>query len=85
MENKELTYADLFELLGSLGFEEHSAGTHRRVFEHAETDAVLLFSVASPSQPIRDADYLSAEVHLSAKGLIDEPLETLLRRELLRR
>ena len=85
MEHKGLTYSDLFDLLRSLGFAEHSTGAIRRVFENAETDTVLLFSVASTNEPIRDSDYLSAEVHLSAKGLIDEPLETLLRREPLRR
>jgi hypothetical protein len=85
VDHKELTYAELFELLRSLGFSEHSAAANRRSFEHAATDTVLLFSVNVPTQPVRDADLLSAEVHLLAKGLIDGPLDAMLLREAVRR
>ena len=81
MDHKEPTYADLFNLLRSLEFSEHTTGASRKIFEHAATDTVLLFSVATQDQTVRDADYVSAQVHLLAKGLIGGPLEILLRRE----
>ena len=76
------TYAELFAFLASLGFEESSTDQFERVFEHSDSDAVLMFSLTrgtDEQSPVRPADLLSAEVHLRGNALISEPLEGLVR------
>ena len=78
MSRDKATYRTLFNLLVSLGFSEYVIGeSKRRTFVHLETDTLLLFG-RQPSDEVTSADILSTEVHLVGKGLIDQPLETLI-------
>lgn len=80
MNAKPPTYEELYTFLKSLGFNEGSRGpspNSPRVFRHAETDTVLAFG-RDESETITAADLLSADVHLHGKGIVDQPLESLL-------
>jgi hypothetical protein len=76
---KTSTYRNLFDLLVSLGFSERTleGPKNSRSFTHAQTNTVLLFRRAANEQ-VTPADTLSTEVHLQGKGIITEPLETVL-------
>lgn len=78
MNDATVTYRSLFELLESLGFQQHPGKVRpqARVFFHEPTDTVLAFGRA-PDEPVTPADLLSTEVHLQAKGIVDQPLESL--------
>ena len=80
MSAAKITYTKLFSILRSLGFREErpvEPGGHLpRVFVHEATDTVLLFRDGG-RETISSADQLSTEVHLQAKRITDEPLETL--------
>ncbi len=80
MKKGKLTYKNLFALLMSLGFiEETEEGSGRqgaRVFFHEPTETILLFRNKG-SQEVSPADILSTEVHLQAKGIVRQPLESL--------
>ena len=78
MRRGKTTYQDLFDVLKSLGFAERLDGdSNRRAFLHSETETLLLFG-RRPDDQVTSADMLSAEVHLTGNGLIDQPLESLL-------
>lgn len=73
-----MTYEDLFALLVSLGFRSvPSTQPGPQGFIHDDTGSILLYRGAA-GETIRPADLLSTEVHLHARGIIDEPLESLL-------
>ena len=87
MDAAPLTYNRLFALLVSLGFEEESpAGAARkapRVFVHEPTETVLMFRNAT-GEAVSPADVLSTEVHLQARNLVDQSLESLVRAQPVR-
>ena len=82
MVDARVMYKDLFGLLVSLGFRDKScddtAGSEPRAFVHESTDTILLYRNA-PTDWVSAADVLSTEVHLRGKGIVDQPLETLMR------
>lgn len=81
MNEKYPTYQELFSLLASLGFMEtppSESPAAPRVFHHAETDTILAFG-RKAGELVTPADLLSADVHLQGKGIVDQPLESLLR------
>ncbi|TWU37524.1 hypothetical protein Q31b_43120 [Novipirellula aureliae] len=74
------TYQDLFVLLVSLGFQVKprvKTPRQQRVFLHTHTDTVLAFG-RQPDEVITPADMLSTEVHLQAKGITDQTIDSLL-------
>ena len=74
-----MTYADLFAILASLGFRQEPASgiaAGPRVFFHEATDTILAFCREN-DELVTPADVLSTEVHLHGKGIVDEPLESL--------
>lgn len=79
MNEKHVTYQQLYALLKSLGFEQHPSDIRpqARVFFHGPTDTLLAFG-RDPNEQVTPADLLSADVHLQAKGIVDEPLDILL-------
>ena len=56
---------------------EVAAVTNRHVFCHAPTDTILAFG-RQTGELVTPADMLSTEVHLHARGISEEPLESLL-------
>ena len=74
-----ITYQNLFLVLESLGFTRMptAAATNRHVFYHASTDTILAFG-RHPGDLVTPADMLSTEVHLHARGITEESLESLL-------
>ena len=79
MDAAQLTYKNLFAFLESLGFREEppsTAANEPRVFVHDRTDTVLLFRDAA-GEIVTPADILSTEVHLHAKNIVDQPLESM--------
>ncbi len=80
MDATPITYSKLFALLTSLGFKEESqakaARKEPRVFIHDPTETVLIFRNAT-SELVTPADVLSTEVHLHARNIADQPLESL--------
>lgn len=80
MDAAKITYKKLFALLISLGFTEESPATvsrkQPRVFIHDPTDTVLVFRNAS-GETVSPADVLSTEVHLHARNIADQSLESL--------
>ena len=79
MTETPITYQNLFMLLVSLGFKRQpgAAATNRHVFCHVPTDTVLAFG-RQTGELVTPADMLSTEVHLHARGISEEPLESLL-------
>ncbi len=80
MNSSSPTYRDLFSLLLSMGFQEKlrtQAPFQHRVFLHAQTDTVLAFG-RQADEKVTSADMLSTEVHLQAKGITDQMIESLL-------
>jgi hypothetical protein len=79
MTETPLTYRNLFLVLESLGFRRlpTAAATNRHVFCHAPTDTILAYG-RHPGELVTAADMLSTEVHLNARGISDERLESLL-------
>lgn len=78
MNDVRITYLNLFTLLQSLGFQEHpsKALPNARVFFHEPTDTILAFGRDAHEQ-VTPADMLSTDVHLHAKGIVDQSLESL--------
>ena len=75
MTESTITYRDLFELLVSLGFSRiEDEGNH--VFHHDPTETVLGYRRGN-DEFVTPADLLSAEVHLSGRGIIERPLNEL--------
>ena len=79
MTETPITYQNLFLVLESLGFTRlpTAAATNRHVFCHAPTDTILAFG-RHPGELATPADMLSTEVHLHARGITEESLESLL-------
>ena len=79
MTETPITYQNLFLVLESLGFTRlpAAAATNRHVFCHAPTDTILAFG-RHPGELATAADMLSTEVHLHARGITEESLESLL-------
>ncbi len=79
MTETPITYQSLFLVLESLGFKRQptAAATNRHVFCHAPTDTILAFG-RQTGELVTAADMLSTEVHLHARGISEEPLESLL-------
>lgn len=80
MNDSPVTYQNLFALLASLGFQEQRSGdptTRQHVFLHKQSDTILAFGRES-KESVTSADMLSTEVHLHARGIADQPLESLL-------
>lgn len=79
MNSAKAKYRSLFDLLLALGFTEEAVigPPATRLFVHAPTDTILPFR-RSHSDEITSADILSTEVHLQGKGIIDQPIESLL-------
>jgi hypothetical protein len=79
MTENPITYQKLFTLLVSLGFKRHpgAAATNRHVFCHEPTDTILAFG-RQTGELVTPADMLSTEVHLHARGISEEPIESLL-------
>lgn len=79
MTETPITYQNLFLVLESLGFTRlpTAAFTNRHVFCHAPTDTILAFGRHS-GELATPADMLSTEVHLHARGITEESLESLL-------
>jgi hypothetical protein len=82
MDTATITYNRLFTLLLSLGFEEESPASavekDPRVFVHEPTETVLMFRNAT-GEVVSPADVLSTEVHLQARNLVNQSLESLVR------
>ena len=74
-----ITYQDLFTLLMSFGFapQPGMATGNRHVFCHAPTDTILVYG-RQAGELVTSADMLSTDVHLHARGISEEPLESLL-------
>ena len=79
MTETPITYQNLFLVLESLGFTRlpTAAATNQHVFCHAPTDTILAFG-RHPGELATPADMLSTEVHLHARGITEESLESLL-------
>ena len=79
MTETPITYQNLFLLLESLEFRRQpTAATERQhVYLHAPTDTILAFG-RHPGDLVTPADMLSTEVHLHARGITEESLESLL-------
>lgn len=80
MDAAPITYKKLFALLTSLGFKEQSPARasrkEPRVFIHDPTKTVLMFRNAT-GETVSPADVLSTEVHLHARNIVNQPLESL--------
>ena len=78
MNDVSINYRSLFALLRSLGFQEHPGKSRpqARVFFHEPTDTILAFG-RNPDELVTPADMLSTEVHLHARGIVEQPLEVL--------
>ena len=70
---------DSFLLLESLGFRRHptAATKDQRVYCHAPTGTILAFG-RHPGDLVTPADMLSTEIHLHARGITEDSLESLL-------
>lgn len=78
MNEKAITYRQLFIILESLGFQQkRSSESPTRIFFHAPTDTILAFG-RKHDDVVTPADILSTEVHLHGRGIVDEPLESLI-------
>ena len=74
---KLISYESLFAYLQNLGFRESSSSEFERVFEHAEANVLLAFSMLDDSnenREVRGADVLSAQFQLQQSGLLDGKL-----------
>ena len=82
MDAAPVTYKKLFALLMSLGFKDESPAEasrkEPRVFIHDPTETVLVFRNAT-SETVSPADALSTEVHLHARNIVNQSLESLVR------
>lgn len=79
---EEPTYEVLFDFLQRLGFEDKSSSTFERVFEHAEMEILLVFSMMdneSVDRPVRGADLTSVEVQLQHHGLLTDSIANAVR------
>ena len=76
-----MTYQRLFALLYSLGFVEQpsmrKSSREPKIFFHSESDTLLMYHGESAGAVV-SADLLSTEMRLQFKGLITEPLDSLL-------
>ncbi|HZN35557.1 MAG TPA: hypothetical protein VFB80_17130 [Pirellulaceae bacterium] len=70
----DITYAELFAFLSSLGFQEFSGSAFDAVWRHPASGAVVVFSLAAPHDAARGADLLSAEIRLQHHGLLEGSL-----------
>ena len=79
MTETPITYQNLFLLLESLGFRRQptTSAKSRHVFCYAPTDTILAFG-RHPGDLATPADMLSTEVHLHARCITEESLESLL-------
>lgn len=79
MTETSITYQNLFLLLESLGFRRQptAATENQHVYCHAPTNTILAFG-RQPGDLVTPADMLSTEVHLHARGITEESLESLL-------
>jgi hypothetical protein len=69
----QISYAELFEYLRELGFEDRSPYPLQRVFEHKQRGMVLAFSMLddpATERPVRPADITSVEFRLQQEGLL---------------
>lgn len=82
MDAAPITYKKLFALLMSLGFKEESLAEasrkEPRVFVHDPTETVLMFRNTT-GETVSPADVLSTEVHLHARNIVNQSLESLVR------
>lgn len=77
----QLTYRQLFALLRELGFIEAASKGPDRVFQHADTGVILVYSSwHGLDDAVISADLVSTERHLCEKLLIVESLQTALHR-----
>jgi hypothetical protein len=75
-----ITYGQLFAFLRNFGFEEASPGTADRVFRHADSGTLLVFSLMhDEGDRVANADLVSTERFLRTKQLIAEPLTDAVR------
>ena len=71
--NSKPTYADLFILLESLGFEVIPAQSESAYF-HKPTESLLRFPSTDMQSPVATADLVSVQVRLHENGLISQEL-----------
>lgn len=77
VNEKTITYGQLFDVLESLGFQQKAPCTSpNHIFFHAPTETILAYG-RQLSDPVTPADILSTEVHLHGRGVADEPLVSL--------
>lgn len=79
MTETPITYQNLLLLLESLGFRRQptAANENQHVYCHAPTDTILAFG-RHPGDLATPADMLSTAVHLHARGITEESLDSLL-------
>lgn len=67
-----LTYAQLDRLLGTLGFTPAKPKKPAKIYEHANSEMLLLLAKERPSAPVRQADLISVRRHLVDGGFLSE-------------
>ncbi|MDA1049366.1 MAG: hypothetical protein O3C40_02660 [Planctomycetota bacterium] len=73
MNEVEVTYQSLFDLLLRLGFEDVSSATpSRRVFRHQPTDTLLAFAEQPAGNHVREAELIATQQQLDYRGLLSE-------------
>lgn len=73
MNEVQVTYQMLFDLLLRIGFEDVSNATpSRRVFRHQPTDTLLAFAEHPPENHVREAELVATQQQLDYRGLLGE-------------
>ena len=73
MNEVQVTYQTLFDLLLRLGFEDVSSATpSRRVFRHQATDTLLAFAEQPAGNHVGEGELIATQQQLDYRGLLSE-------------
>jgi hypothetical protein len=72
MISRNVTYGELYQLLGRLHFIDVSSEPRWKTYRQSDTDIVILLANREPEMPARPADLLSVRRHLVDNGVLDQ-------------
>jgi predicted RNA binding protein YcfA (HicA-like mRNA interferase family) len=77
-----MTYKQLNDILSKLGFTRERVREKWLLYEHADSDTMIVLIEKKPNERVRPSDAISARRHLVEKGIIsEEEIEALLTRK----
>jgi hypothetical protein len=79
MPVEQMTYKQLDNVLGQLGFSRRRVEPKWLRYEHADSDTMIALVEKEPNELVRATDAVSARRHLVEKGFVtDAELDTML-------